>query len=127
MEKQTLFLLPYKLGICRFESGAPIPDWLQGSSSFFSITGTEDETSLVCQEELIPAGCIAEKGFRALKVQGPLAFELTGILSSLLNPLANDGISIFAISTYDTDYILVKEEVLEQSIAVLTEVATVIS
>lgn len=127
MEKHILFLLPYRLGICRFECGTPIPGWLQGSSSFFSITGTEDETSLVCQEELIPSDCIAEKGFRALKVQGPLAFELIGILSSLLNPLADDGISVFAISTYDTDYILVKEKALDQSIAALAEVATVIS
>ena len=126
MEKLTLFLLPYRLGICRFESGASIPDWLQNGSDFFSITGTEDETSLVCREDLIPVDCISEKGFCALKVKGPLAFGLTGILSSFLNPLADDGISIFAISTYDTDYILVKEEVLDQSIAALKEVATVI-
>lgn len=126
MEKLTLFLLPYRLGICRLESGSSIPDWLQRNGSIFSITGTEDETSLVCREVLIPADCTAEKGFRALKVKGPLAFGLTGILSSLLNPLADDGISIFAISTYDTDYILIKEEVLNQSITALKDVATVI-
>jgi len=127
MKKPILLLLPYKLGICRLNSSASIPVGLQDSGSFFSITRTEDEISLVCRENLIPADCVAEKGFRALKVKGPLPFELTGILSSLLNPLARDGISIFAISTYDTDYILVKEEALEQTIIALREAADVIS
>lgn len=126
MKKQVLYLLPDRFGVCRLDSGAPLPDWLEQSSSFFSVTGTADETSLVCREDLIPGSYISEKGFRILKVEGPLDFSLTGILSSLLTPLASGGISVFAVSTYDTDYILVKEEILEQAIDILKDAATVI-
>ena len=124
-DKLILYLLPEKLGVCRLESGALLPDWLQGSS-FYAVTSTPDETSLVCLEELIPASYPAQKDFRAFKVKGPLDFALTGILASLLNPLAEVGIAVFAISTYDTDYILVRNNKLNQAIEVLSCVATII-
>lgn len=114
-----------KLGICRLESGSPLPDWVGGSKNFYAITGTADETSIVCREDLIPADLLSEKNFRALKVNGPLDFSLTGILASLLNPLAAAGISVFAISTYNTDYILIKEKNLEQAIGLLSATMTI--
>jgi uncharacterized protein len=126
MIKLTLTLLPEKLGICRLHSGAAIPGWLSSTRSFYALTGTADETSLVCREDLIPADYPSEKNFRAFKVEGPLDFSLTGILVSLLKPLADAGIAVFAISTYDTDYILVKNEKLEKAIEVLSAVANII-
>ena len=93
----------------------PIPEWAH--SGFFSMTRTPDELSIVCNEEIVPDGVACEKGWHCLQVKGPLDFALTGILASLAAPLAEAGISIFAISTYDTDYFLVKE--LDRAIAVL--------
>ncbi len=120
-----LTLLPDKLGVCRLESGTALPNWLRESGSFFSVTGTVDETSLVCRDELIPANCLSERGFRLFKVEGPLDFSLTGILSSLLNPLAAAGIAVFTISTYDTDYLMIKEDKLETAISALGAVAKI--
>jgi len=125
MAKLVLTVLPERLGVCRLEGGAPFPDWAEGSKNFYSLTGTAGETSLVCREDLIPAECQSEKGFIALKVEGPLDFSLTGILSSLLNPLAEAGISVFAISTYDTDYIIIKEKDLEKALELLNSNFTI--
>ena len=82
---------------------------LLSSNSFFSLTKTEEELSLVCLETQIPADAKAERGWRIFKVEGPLDFAQTGVLSSLALPLAEASVSIFTISTFDTDYILVKE------------------
>ena len=125
MKNLVLTILSDKLGVCRLRSGVPLPDWLFDSRNFYSVTVTADETSIVCLEELIPADCPFEKGFRALKVEGPLDFSLTGILATLLVPLAAAEISVFTVSTYDTDYILVKEENLEKTISALCTVAII--
>lgn len=94
---------------------APIPAW--ADTGFFSLTRTRDELSIVCCEENVPEGVDCDRGWHCLQVKGPLDFALTGILASLAVPLAEADISIFAISTYDTDYFLVKE--LDMAIAVL--------
>lgn len=104
--------------VCRLEKSASIPEWAMGN--FISITRTEDELSIVCKEQSIPKGIKCEKGWRCVKVMGPLDFALTGILASLANPLAQAGISIFAISTFDTDYLLIKEEAVEEAKRVLS-------
>lgn len=114
----TLSLMPMRLAVCRLDVSSNIPEWgLQGT--FFSITRTEEEVSVVCFEAKVPSEVKAEKGWRYFKVEGPLAFELTGILSALAQPLAEAKVSIFAISTFDTDYILVKEENLQRALEVL--------
>jgi hypothetical protein len=84
-----------------------------------SLTRTEQELSVVCREAAVPAEVQSERGWRALEVVGPLDFALTGILAALAGPLAAAGISIFALSTYDTDYVLVKATTLARAIAVL--------
>ncbi|HEY4525795.1 MAG TPA: ACT domain-containing protein [Candidatus Paceibacterota bacterium] len=115
--KLTISVLPQDLSVCRFGSNdAPkLPE-----RGFYSITKTADELSVVCESDAIPPNCPkVEKGWRALKVEGPLDFSLTGILASLATPLAEAGISIFAISTYDTDYVLVKSENLPGAVEVL--------
>lgn len=123
--KLHLTLLPDKLGVCRLSSGSALPAWFDGECSFHSVTVTADEVSIVCRENIIPADCLAERNFRGLKVEGPLDFSLTGILASLLNPLAKSGIAVFTISTFDTDYILVKEDNLEKAITALRSVAEI--
>jgi hypothetical protein len=118
MNKLTLTLLSEKLAVCKLAIGESIPAWAT-KGKFFSVTKTLDELSIVCDENLIPPEIKAEKNWRAFKLEGPFDFSLTGILSSVLSPLAEAGISIFALSTYDTDYILTKADKLEQVVPVL--------
>ena len=118
MPKLTLSILPDKLGICHFDKNTPIPDWAK-DISFCSITRTPDELSLVCPQDKIPGGVMYEKDWRAFKVQGPLGFTMTGIVASLSKPLADAGISIFYISTYETDYVLVEDKNLAKAKEIL--------
>lgn len=113
----ALSLLPEPLAVCRLEPGAPLPSWAGGP--FTAFTRTPDELSVVCAEAGLPPAVRREGGWRALKVAGPLDFSLTGILAALAGPLAAAGVSLFAISTFDTDYILIKETALTQASAVL--------
>jgi len=105
--KLTLSLLPGQYAVCRLLPDAPTPDWARGE--FVSVTQTAEELSVVCEEQRVPDGVQCERGWRCFKVQGPLDFSLVGVLASLLAPLAEAGIPVFAVSTYDTDYILVRE------------------
>ena len=117
----TLRVLPGDLAICRLEPDEPLPAWVfHDEARFFSITRTPRETSVVCAEDDVPPSVArAERGWRALEVQGPPPFDLTGVLSGITAPLAAGGIPVFAISTYDTDYLLVRSEHLERAVAVL--------
>jgi hypothetical protein len=116
----NLLILAETLAICRLEKDAAVPDWAM-TGSFVSTTRTAEELSIVCPQIQVPAGAKREGGWRCIKVRGPLDFSLTGILASLTTPLAKAGISVFAISTYDTDYLLVKEENLEKAIEILVK------
>ncbi len=115
----TLSTLPDTLAICRLDPAAPIPSWVT-TRDFVSITRTRDELSIVCAQRDVPAGVQCERDWSALKVEGKLDFSLTGILASLVAPLADASISIFAISTYDTDYLLVQETDLPRAVQVLS-------
>ena len=114
-----LSLTPDRLTVCQLPPDAAIPAWAANAKTFLSITRTADELSIVCAEDLAPADVKQETNWRTLKIKGPLDFGLTGILSSVLDPLAKAGISIFAISTYHTDYILVKADKVEAATAAL--------
>jgi len=114
----SLAILPERLTICRLPPEEALPE-RPPHARFWSVTHTEEELSIVLPEEYAPAGSRAETGWRGLKVEGPLDFDTPGILASLALPLAKAGISIFALSTYDTDYILVKEKDLEKAKRVL--------
>lgn len=120
MSALTLTVLPHRLAICRLAPEAAIPQQIF-RSELWSLTRTADELSLVVSESFLPpdAGCQVEAGWRAIKVSGPLDFALTGILAALATPLAEAGISIFALSTYDTDYLLVKQPTLDEALTVL--------
>ena len=119
-QRLTLQLLELRLAICRLPSDSDVPDWIEGDE-FYSVTRTGDELSIVCSEAQVPGDIEAERNWRALKVKGVLDFALTGILASLVTPLAKAGISIFAISTYDTDYLLLKSERLNEAVSILNE------
>ncbi len=116
-----LCVLDGALAIHRLAPDAPIdPDWLT-HAGFVSVTRTAQELSLVALETLDLEGARTEAGWRALRVDGPLDFALTGIMAALSGALAQAGVSLFALSTFDTDYILVRAEALPAAIAALRE------
>jgi hypothetical protein len=110
----NLKLLEKEFAVCRLSPEAIIPNWAL-PSSFLSISRTSAELSIVCEENLVPLDVKTEAGWKVLRVEGTLDFSLTGILASILNPLAQAKISIFAVSTFDTDYVLVKIDNLEEA------------
>ena len=105
--------------IARLEPNADLPSAVLASPGFLSITRTADELSIVCAEDVAGGLARVDKAWRAIKVQGPFAFDQTGVLASFLELLAVAAIGIFAVSTFDTDYILVKSANLEGAVAAL--------
>jgi len=101
------------------QPGGATPHWASNARGFLSITRTAGELSIVCAESAVPVGVQCEIGWRIFRVEGPLNFALTGILASIAGPLAEAGVSIFAISTYDTDYVMVKEKDVETAVRAL--------
>ncbi len=121
MNQQTflsLTLLPGQFSICQLPPDAPIPNWLP-ANQFVSITRTGSECSIVCPAEQVPDGVHCEPGWCILRLEGPFEFSLVGILLAVLAPLAEANVGIFAISTYDTDYVLVKQSSLADALAAL--------
>jgi len=115
-----LTILPERLAIARLEPDSAVPEWA-ASPGFCAVTRTPDELSIVCEEASVPRGVTDERGWRALKIVGPLGFDEVGVLLSLAAPLAEAGVSVFVISTYETDYVLVRDGQLEAAISALTE------
>lgn len=110
------------LAVCRLAPDDEIPGWLDVSSPpLVSITLTGDEISLVLPQDDVPPGVRAEIGWRALSVRGPLAFSLTGVLASLSAPLAAAGVPIFVLSTFDTDWLLIGDDRLDDATAALED------
>ncbi len=105
----SLTLLPDVYAICRLDATSAIPAWALGAAGLVSITRTGDELSVVCAEASVPNDVQSSRGWRCLRVAGPLDFALVGVLASLAVPLAAAGVSVFAVSTYDTDYLLIRE------------------
>jgi hypothetical protein len=100
------------------DGDADIPAWAFGPG-YFSVTRTADELSIVTRQEAPPYGVLSEPDWRCLKLEGQFDFALTGILASLATPLADAGVGIFVMSTYNTDYVMVKQADLTQAIAAL--------
>jgi hypothetical protein len=112
--------------VVRLDADAAPPAWAAGGP-FASITRTEAELSVVCPEEAVPPEARAERGWRCLRVAGPLGFGMTGILASLAGPLASSGVSIFVVSTYDTDYLLLQDRDLDRGAAALSRAGHTVS
>ena len=112
-------LRPEVLAVARLEPGEAIPEWAM-AGELWSIVRSEDELSIVCSEADVPASQTrVERDWRALQLAGPIPFGLTGILAAVLSPLAAAAIGIFALSTFDTDYVLVKSADLKRGLAAL--------
>ena len=113
-----LSLLPERFAISRLAANSPIPDWAM-RGPFFSVTRTGDELSVVTELCFVPVGVQSQPGWRVLKVHGPFVLSEVGVLAALAKPLADAKISLFAVSTFDTDYLLVASETLSAAIAAL--------
>jgi len=111
--------------VARLAGSAVVPAWTDGPG-FLSITRREGELSIVCADERVPADVRAERGWRALEVEGPLDFQMVGVLHALTGPLAGAGISVFAVATFDTDVLLVREETVSRAMDVLRAAGYVI-
>lgn len=120
MEKLKIKLLQGTYAVCQIEDTENFLSYFD-EKDFFSVTKTEDEISVVMLQDKISSDVKAEKDWRILKVEGTLDFSLIGILAKISDILAKNQISIFVISTFNTDYILVKEEKVEKAILVLSE------
>ncbi len=121
----TLTILNETFAVCRLAPHEAVPAWAV-RSTFSSITRTPDELSIVCRQSDVPAGVRSEKEWRCLQVQGPLDFALIGVLASLTTPLAKAGISLFTLSTFNTDYVLVKQNDLPRAIQALSDAGHVV-
>lgn len=115
----TLKIIPSLYAVSRLNVTAPIPAWADGPG-FVSISRTSAELSVVCRQDRVPAEVICSREWTVLEFMGPFAFEETGILASVVNPLLEVAIGVFVVSTYDTDYLLVKHSNLEPTRTALT-------
>ncbi|MDG4822088.1 ACT domain-containing protein [Asanoa sp. WMMD1127] len=118
----ALDLLPDDYAVCRLPAGSALPPGLVGGGNgagVLSVTWTADEVSVICRADQVPDGATAEAPWRCLRVAGPLDFALTGVLASMVEPLAAARVTIMAFSTYDTDYILVPSVRLAEAVATL--------
>ena len=106
--------------IVRLDPGASVPDWAT-ESPFWSVTRSDSELSIVCAQDDIPDDASAERGWCALELMGPLDFSLTGVVASLVSPLADAEVPIFVLSTFETDYLLVREKDYARAVAALED------
>jgi hypothetical protein len=111
-----LFLFAETFAICHLAPDAAVPEWAT-QGQFVSITRTSDELSVIAEMAFVPTGLRSEVSWRVLKVRGPFDFSEVGVLASLVEPLAATGVSVFAISTFDTDYLLVQTSQLDEAVA----------
>jgi hypothetical protein len=123
--KLLLSLLPGTFAVCRFYPDAPLPAWVT-AGPFVSTTRTADELSVVCLQDVVPPGVRCERDWCCLRVAGPLDFALIGVLVSLAAPLAEAGVSVFAVSTFDTDYLLVRGPELPRAVEALRSAGHVV-
>jgi uncharacterized protein len=114
-----LFVLDDLYAVVRCDPDTALPAWATGGH-FWSATRSDSELSLVCRQDDVPADASAERGWCALEIAGPLDFSLTGVVAALVNPLADAGVPIFVLSTFETDYLLVRERDLPRSVDALT-------
>ncbi len=118
--RHTLTVLSVELAVCRLDPSAVVPEWAW-HGSFVSLTRTPEELSAICEVDAAPQDAHCVRGWRALRVEGPLPLDMVGVLASLTTTLAQAGVSVFTISTYDTDYLLVRLVELPRAIAALRQ------
>lgn len=116
---RRLTVWPERWAVCRLAPDADVPAWAARPSALTVIARTDAELSIVAPEAIVPADGEIERGFRVLALQGPIPFATTGVIAAVAAPLAEAGISLFPIATYDTDYVMVKDAVLDRALAAL--------
>ncbi len=114
----TLDVHPGTFAVCRLDAESGVPSWASGTMT--SITRTPDELSIICLQDGVPEDIRSESGWRCLRVAGPLEFSMVGVIAALTGILAMANISVFVVSTFDTDLVLVKQTDLEAAIESLT-------
>jgi hypothetical protein len=117
-----LFLLPETFAICRLAADAVVPAWA-AQGQFFSITRTSDELSVIAGTALVPERLRTEVSWRVMKVHGTFDLSEVGVIAALVTPLAAAGVSVFTVSTFDTDYLLVQCGQLREAVAALRDAA----
>ena len=113
----TFTLLPDLYAIARLAASEPAPSWPRGD--FVSVTRTRDELSVVCRADAVPSTVRADRGWRCLALRGPFALDQTGIAAEFTRVLAAAGVSVFVIATFDTDYVLVPDRLIERAVGAL--------
>jgi hypothetical protein len=114
----TLLEVAGRFAVCKLLPDSAVPAWAT-VGDVFSVTRTGEELSVVCRQEMVPSGTQAEVGWRCLRVAGAMPFTLVGVLASLTRPVAAAGVGVFAVSTFDTDYLFVKEAEFQTAVAAL--------
>ena len=118
MPRVVLQLVPGEFSVCRLPAGDPLPAWAE-SSVFSSVTRSAAELSVICPSRQVPTGIKSESGWSLLQFAGPFAFAAVGILASVTEPLARAGVSLLAVATFDTDFVLIKADRIEDARQVL--------
>jgi hypothetical protein len=123
----TLTRLPGSYAVCQLPPSAPVPSWAQGGG-FYSITRTADELSIICDQahlpdppDSLPVESHVARGWLLWRVEGPFAFDVTGVIATLSAPLAQAGVVTLAVATYQTDYLLIKGEQRQAFVQALTQ------
>jgi hypothetical protein len=116
--KHTMTHIPGDFAISRLDPHDHVPAWAL-AGSLFSVTRTFDELSIVCEAGLVPEGVRSDGGWRCLKVEGPFAFSIVGVVSALASALARSGVSVVVVATYDTDYLFVRAADLDRAVDAL--------
>ncbi len=119
MTALTLTVLEGRFALCRLPAGSEVPPWIAQADTFLTVSRTPTELSVVADESAVPTGIVAQRGYRALRVEGPLPLGLVGVLAAIATPLAAAGVPIFPIATYDTDYLLVPGAQLASAVSAL--------
>ena len=115
----SLDVLPGRFALCRLAGEADLPPWTRVARRFLTVTRTPGELSIIADAEVVPAGAAAVSDYCALRVCGPLALDVVGVIAALVPPLADAGIPILPIATHDTDYLFLRESDLARAIAAL--------
>ena len=118
--RSKLTLLPGRFAILRLDPATPVPSWVW-NGAFSSVSRTPSELSIVCEEGFVPQDEEADRGWCALVVAGPMDLSTVGVLASITGPLAVARVALFAVSTFETDTILIKEETADLAVTALRD------
>ena len=121
MPAYPLAVWPSQWAICRLPAESDVPSWALAPGRLISLTRTATELSIVAPSAGVPAAVLAERDFRVIEVVGPVPFSVIGLMAAITRPLADAGVSVFTMATYDTDYVLVREAALEAAVRALSE------